>query len=246
MLFDGAHIFGNDHDIPGNVKKNKLEISLKTENAGIAGFLTLILKMVSQDTKERPPASAILKHHIFWSKKTALQFITAVSNAAEQPKENSLAAECSEVFKSNALMKHYCLPEESFGWIRFLCPAVQAYAKGSGCKRHPYHGQRILELLRLIRNIPSHYGNLTEETQKAFGKQTDGFWDYFLMRFPLLLDVVWIAFEKLKNDSVARLGDYYCQSYDFEMDKKISVAASDALHNFVEMQIAEVQNAWSQ
>lgn len=69
MLFDGAHIFGNDHDIPGNVKKNKLEISLKTENAGIAGFLTLILKMVSQDTKERPPASAILKHQYFGPRK---------------------------------------------------------------------------------------------------------------------------------------------------------------------------------
>ncbi len=194
--------------------------------------------MISKKPKNRPPAYAILKHHIFWSKKTALQFLAAVSNATDRPLDGSPVAKCIDAVEKNSTLKYYWMPDKSAGWIRFVCPTIQMYVSGIGCRRKPYFGGLLSELLRAIRNMQNHYVTLPVDVQNAVGPLTEPFLDYFMKRFPLLLDIVWTTFEIVKNDKALDLGDYFCHDYDFN-SKSVSVRENQLLDNFVKRHCAK-------
>lgn len=216
VIFEGAHPFGDDQiSILANIRDCKPQIDLRNRTARQAEVVNLVLNMISGRPRSRPSASAILKHHTFWPKKIALQFLIDVSNVADQPLKGSLVAVCCESVQTNKTLGFYCGPQNSSGWKRFLCPSVQSYSNGNERRRKGYNGESMMELIRVIRNMHLHYWNLNGDLKKALGAPPERFLDYWTLRFPLLIDTVWLVFEKLKGDDGAALGDYYFKNYNF-------------------------------
>lgn len=183
------------------------------------GCLHLIFSMIDENPKNRPPLEVIKKHHIFWPRKVSLNFLVAVSNAADQPLEGSLISKCLDQIEKHPLMVIYCEPEGTTGWMRFLSKHVQKYVQGHGCKRKPYCGDLIFDLLRAIRNMQTHYMTLPAVVKTGLGEIPSSYCDYWLQRFPLLLDLVWLKFQTLKHDTSCGLSDYYCSESDFNFSE---------------------------
>lgn len=105
------------------------------------------------------------------------------------------------------------MPDQSAGWIRFVCLTVQIYVSGIACRRKPYFGGLISELLRAIRNMQNSYVTLPINVHNAVGPLTEPFLEYFIKRFLLLLDIVWNIFEAVKSDKALGLEEYYCLEF---------------------------------
>lgn len=170
--------------------------------------------MLNVNPNHRPSATALLKHHLFWPKKTVMSFLAELSNIGDQPSAGSQVSKCVDKIENNRLLTLYCEPFDSKGWVRFLCPDVQKYVCGIGCKRKPYKGDLIFDLLRAIRNMHAHYTELPANVKAAVGQIHDEFAKYWLRRFPILLDVVWLNMEGLKRDNFG-LSEYYHDEFDF-------------------------------
>lgn len=178
------------------------------------GYVNVILMMISRNPADRPPAVAILDHHIFWSRKTALQFLVAASNAADRPTQGSDIAECIDDVDNDPLLIKYCEPQDSIGWLRFVCPTLQTYVLKT--KRRRYDGDLISDLLRLLRNLQAHYVSLPCDMQEALGELPSAFVDYWTVRFPFLVDTIWRKFEEIKDDRSCGLRNFYSPTYKFK------------------------------
>lgn len=202
-------------------------------------FVHLFHLMTSQYPDTRPTASALLKHHIFWSEKTMLDFLVAVSNATDQTKVTSKISKIMTKIENYHLLKPYYESEPSKGWTGFLCVDVQNYVLGIGCKRKPYAGDLFFDLVRAIRNMQAHMQELPENVQAAVGAVPNNFMKYWLKRFAIVFEIVWLHFEVMKHDTSSALLEYYSNEYDFNREE-ISEKADKILSKHIAKQCAEM------
>lgn len=215
-MFKGKHLFGVDSvSIQNNLLNYEPQIHLKEENCLEAGYIRLILLMIAKNPEQRPPAAAVLKHHIFWSKVTTLQYLVAVRNSFENIIGGRVIDNCMHQINNDPLLLPYCEPFGSSGWIRFLSPEIQTHVQGNGTRRVRYYGDLISDLIRLIRNMQNHYATLPLNVKERVGNLPGLFLGYWMQRFPLLVDSTFMVFEKLKNDPASGLGDYYANEFNF-------------------------------
>ena len=70
-------------------------------------------------------------------------------------------------------------------------------------KYRKYHFDRVMDLLRALRNKYHHFMDLPEELADVMGSPPDGFYDYFNKRFPnLLIEVYRFVRNNLKDDQM--------------------------------------------
>lgn len=234
VFSNGKHPFGeNAADIKSNIERNSpcVRISHLKEPK----IIHLFYLMTRQKPDARPTAAAVLKHPLFWSEKTMLAYLVSVSNAADQPTVTSEISEIMDKIEKYPLLKPYYEPATSKGWIRFLCQDVQAYVSGIGCKRKAYKGDLFFDLVRAIRNMQAHYVALPKNVQIAVGEVPYSFMKYWLNRFAIIFEIIWLNFESLKNDSSSALSEYYCEGYDFNCEE-VSARADKIFSQFIKKQ----------
>lgn len=238
VLFKGRHLFGANFDsIQTNLLNYKPQIHLSKENWSEVGYIRLILMMIAKNPEERPPAAAVLKHHIFWSNVTTLQYLVAVRNSFENIFGGTVIDNCVYKINNDPFLLPYCEPFGSNGWIRFICPEIQTHVQGNGTRRVRYYGDLISDLIRLIRNMQNHYATLPLPVKDRVGTLPGTFLDYWVERFPILIDSIFMVFEKLKNGQAYGLCEYYSNEYSFS-DKNDDEMYAPVVLRFIKLQCA--------
>jgi len=174
--------------------------------------------MTANNPNNRPPAQAVLKHHIFWGKEKCLNFLVDVSNRTKANSPNC------ERCKTTLEAKKKIFYVNKKAWLPHLCPVVQKYIQDlpeENGKYKGYKGYSVMELIRLIRNLQNH---ISENQVPAIDKTTigappDAFFDYWIQKFPFLVAATWIAFQDMKATPGSGLEQYYTGLYKFEFGK---------------------------
>ena len=95
--------------------------------------------MISVDPLERPPARAILRHPIFWSKEKILAFFQDVSDRVEKDSSDSVVLQSLERAAHDVVRG---------SWRTHLEDVVM-----EDLRRHrTYQGRSVRDLLRALRN----------------------------------------------------------------------------------------------
>lgn len=139
----------------------------------------LISSMLAHEPRARPDAVAILTHPFFWPAEDRLEFLCHVSDAFEfEPREP---------------------PSPALSALEAYAPIILSEAGGDFLKHLPlqfrdtlgkqrkYSGNKILDLLRALRNKKNHYEDMPENVKRNVGPLPEGYLGFWARRFPSLL-----------------------------------------------------------
>ncbi|KAF2149785.1 hypothetical protein K461DRAFT_280999 [Myriangium duriaei CBS 260.36] len=170
-----------------NIKKNnmqnmhKLDLGSDTEEP-----MQLITAMLAHRPEDRPNVNDILEHPFFWSPKDRLQFLCDVSDHFErEPRDPpSWQLDVLESYASTVIEKG-----------DFLRVLPRDFVDTLG-KQRKYTGNKMLDLLRALRNKRNHYEDMPDEVKRRVGPLPGGYLNFWTARFPkLLMGCYWIVRE---------------------------------------------------
>lgn len=196
VLSRGEHPFGVNSKREGNIEENVYDLSELSDYNMPNNFEAqdLIERMISFNPKARPHAGQVLLHPLFWSAHKKLEFLLKFSDRFE----NDTRAEHSDLlvlFEKNA--KKVTGDDWHVHLDRAFIESLNKYRK--------YHGDRLIDLLRAMRNKSHHFNDLPPSLQQSMGPVPEGFLHYFTSRFPnLLMTVYYFAEENLRHEQTFR------------------------------------------
>lgn len=210
VITGGSHPFEDKNDSDGmrishNIARYKPFFDLSKVGQNFLGDIRIIQKMVSKDPKCRPPAEALLCHHIFWSKQKGLDFISCVSDILSRNKCN-MKRFCIERANDNYSKALYT----KHNWKQLLSPMVQHEIANK-----KYGNKFVLGITKAVQTFLFSYDHLPQKLQTELGKPPNDFFNYWSSRWPFLLDHLYANFEKLR-DQDAYLQKFYCSNYEFD------------------------------
>lgn len=141
----------------------------------------LISSMIAKDPHYRPDAVTVLHHPFFWPAEDRLDFLCQVSDSFEfEPRDPpSPALTCLESYAPQILA------EAGGDFLR----ALSREFRDTLGKQRKYNGERILDLLRALRNKKNHYEDMPEAIKEKVGGLPAGYLGFWSRRFPSLLMV---------------------------------------------------------
>lgn len=149
ILSRGDHPFGNRFHREFNIVNNKFDLShLDVLGDAKNEVRDLIGSMIHHNPRKRPDATKILIHPFFWSPEKQLTFLLDVSDRFEVEKDKE---------KDPAYKSPYIPILERDNWAIFGSDWMKRLDRGFlqellGNKRRGYDGEKVLDLLRAIRN----------------------------------------------------------------------------------------------
>ncbi|KAK9460527.1 uncharacterized protein V1516DRAFT_676940 [Lipomyces oligophaga] len=195
VLSNGSHPFGDRYLREANIVKGEFSLDY-LEALGYQGVegRDLIERMLDRDPKNRPTAAEVMIHPFFWSNQKRLDFLLEVSDRFEiEPRDppsillEELESEPQKVVYND--------------WYKRLDKSL---IENLG-KYRKYHTDKVLDLLRALRNKKHHYQDLPPNVQQALGTVPDGFLAYFAQRFPnLLMHVYHVVSRNLRDEQQFR------------------------------------------
>lgn len=208
IFSDGQHPFGRQEDRNINIFQNQQCMQLFTLNDSntidnlneeLAVMAThMITAMISFIQDKRPPIDYILKHPLFWSRGTQLNFLMDFSDLIDKNQASELARRIER--QRQRII--------SYDWMNLLDEELQADVK----RFRSYQVSKIRDLLRVIRNKRHHYNESSEVVKKNLGDIPDGLTSYFTKRFPRLLPHIYSIGQEYRHHSL--LKNYYEQIAD--------------------------------
>ncbi|KAK4641827.1 bifunctional endoribonuclease/protein kinase ire1 [Podospora bellae-mahoneyi] len=142
----------------------------------------LIDWMLNPDPKERPTAKQVMGHPFFWDPKKRLDFLCDVSDHFEKEPRDPPSASLVTLEASS---------KEVIGLGQnFLKKLPQSFVDSLG-KQRKYTGDKMLDLLRALRNKKNHYEDMPENVKKMVGSLPEGYMQFWSSRFPMLLLECW-------------------------------------------------------
>ncbi|KJR87293.1 serine/threonineeeee-protein kinase/endoribonuclease IRE1 [Sporothrix schenckii 1099-18] len=158
----------------------------------------LVEHMISRSPQHRPRTRAVMAHPFFWSPKKRLAFLCDVSDHFEkEPRDPP-----SEALASlEALAPDVCRGD-------FLKRLPKDFVDSLG-KQRKYRGDRLLDLLRALRNKRNHYEDMSEPLRRMVGALPEGYLAFWTMRFPNLLIGCWALGIDWEWADTDRFVDYY-------------------------------------
>ncbi|KAL8743975.1 MAG: hypothetical protein Q9190_003730 [Brigantiaea leucoxantha] len=187
VLTSGSHPFDKDGKYmrEANIVKGLHDISLLSVLGDYQWEARdLIGNMLANNPRQRPDAATILTHPFFWSPADRLEFLTNVSDAFEfEPRDPpSAALRQLESYGPKILEE---APKNDF-----LVALPKEFRETLG-KQRKYDGQKVLDLLRALRNKRHHYEDMPDGVKDKIGGLPKGYLDFWARRFPSLLMCCW-------------------------------------------------------
>lgn len=202
VLTKGHHPFdlGDRYMRESNIRNGKYDLQLLEVLGDYAhDAKDLIESMLNTNPKKRPTAIGVMAHPFFWSPRKRLNFLCDVSDHFEKEPRDP---------PSPALA---LLEEQSPCVITngdFLKTLPREFVDSLG-KQRKYTGNRMLDLLRALRNKKNHYEDLTPQLRKMVGPLPEGYLSFFTTRFPNLLIKCWEVIADLDLEESDRFKEYY-------------------------------------
>lgn len=194
ILTNGLHPFGDRYLREANIIQGNYDLSPLKEYCVDDRYeaIDLVSLMISFDPSNRPSTSKIMKHPFFWSIGKKLEFLLKVSDRFEierrDPPSSLLLA-----LEDHALAVHggdWCLKFD------------EDFMSNLG-KYRKYHPEKLMDLLRALRNKYHHYNDMPPELQAQMSPLPHGFYNYFNSKFPhLLMEIYRVIEEHLQDEHV--------------------------------------------
>lgn len=190
----GKHPYGDAIERDINILNGKRYLSSVEK---IPEAFDLISRLLDPDAESRPKATEVYNHPLFWDPEKRISFLRDSSDHVEPQNTDS------NLRKSLEDIKHYK------DWNQKLDETLITDIK----RWRAYNYNSVRCLLRAIRNIYCHYGNLSKASQMLFKNDPTEVDGYFSHRFSkLLMDV----YEVLKKNCVeGQIHDKYYKQYQF-------------------------------
>ena len=143
----------------------------------------LIMQMLKHDPRDRPDTLTVLRHPYFWDIATKLDFLCEVSDQYEHEK-NFVSPTSDEMLALEALGPDVIGPS-----MDFTKALPKNFFTEMG-KQRKYSGNKMVDLLRAIRNKRRHLTDLPDivkENIRSMGGSDEGYYRFWMKRFPSLL-----------------------------------------------------------
>ncbi|XP_051139476.1 serine/threonine-protein kinase/endoribonuclease IRE1a-like isoform X2 [Andrographis paniculata] len=171
----GRHPFGNRLERDRNIARNEVDVSPVDH---IPEAVHLFLGLLNPIAELRPKVLDVLCHPLFWDAEKRLSFIQDTSERLQLEDKGT---------DSNL---------DLLGSLETIAPAAfgskwndkleYIFLNNMGRYRR-YNYYSVRDLLRVMRNKLTHYGELPPEIQELLGPVPEGFDRFFRIRFPKLL-----------------------------------------------------------
>jgi serine/threonine-protein kinase/endoribonuclease IRE1 len=183
VLTNGSHPFDDKEGWMQmrelNIKKNMLNLDQLSLGDDSEEPHHLIRWMLSNRPEDRPTAVQVMNHPFFWSAKKRLDFLCDVSDHWEREVRDPPSEHLSILESYSARVIGEKKPD-------FLSKLHRSFIASLG-KQRKYTGDRMLDLLRALRNKKNHYEDMDEGVKQLVGALPDGYLRYWTQRFPGLL-----------------------------------------------------------
>ncbi|KAL6709670.1 bifunctional endoribonuclease/protein kinase ire1 [Coniothyrium glycines] len=182
VLTNGCHPFDDDEGWMQireyNIKKEKANLKQLRLGDDSEEPYHLIQWMLKTHPEDRPTAIQVMNHPFFWSDEKRLNFLCDCSDHWEReprdPPSDHLAR--LEDYSYDVLDQKR----------NFLGKLDHAFINSLG-KQRKYTGDRMLDLLRALRNKKNHYEDMDESVKAKVGPLPSGYLRYWTTKFPQLL-----------------------------------------------------------
>ncbi|KAF2842666.1 kinase-like protein, partial [Patellaria atrata CBS 101060] len=216
VLTNGSHPYD---DAEGWMQIRELNIKKDQHNLSKLQYLGddceepvhLISWMLENKPENRPTALQVMHHPFFWSPEKRLTFLCDVSDRFErEPRDPpSLALNTLESFMSKVLASTPVSVINNYGTeADFLRRLDHKFTDTLG-KQRKYKGDKLLDLLRALRNKKHHYEDMPEDVKARVGKLPAGYLRYWTTRFPYLIIACWLAVLKCEIHKEERFKGFY-------------------------------------
>lgn len=196
ILSHGQHPFGDKYLREANIVQGSFSLdALDPNEPDMVEAQDLIGRMIQRDPRQRPDAKEVLQHPLFWPPERRLDFLLKVSDRFDiEPRDppspllTLLEQDAASVVGSD--------------WHTKLDPE---FVENLG-KYRKYHGDRIMDLLRAMRNKSHHFNDLPAGVREAMEPYPEGYLAYFTKeRFPkLVMTIYHVVRENLKDEPMFR------------------------------------------
>ncbi|KAF2166574.1 hypothetical protein M409DRAFT_54907 [Zasmidium cellare ATCC 36951] len=188
-LTDGVHPYEDAQGWPQlreyNIKQGKKNMEALQQWYDAYEPMQLISSMLAHQPENRPTAQAVLNHPYFWTPEKRLAFLCDVSDHFEREPRGTY----DDGYAGDSLHLHM-LEQRAVEVIGepcdFLGKLDRSFVDTLGRQRK-YSGNRLLDLLRALRNKKNHYEDMPEDVKKRVGPLPGGYLNYWSHRFPKLL-----------------------------------------------------------
>ncbi|SGZ47163.1 CIC11C00000005699 [Sungouiella intermedia] len=199
ILSGGGHPFGDRYLREGNIIRGDYNLRPLMEYCphDYVEATDLIESMISFNPNDRPDTAHILKHPYFWTYSKKLEFLLKVSDRFEierrDPPSDLLL--CLELVGKKVHNKDWLSKFDS------------VFTDNLG-KYRKYHTDKVMDLLRALRNKYHHYNDMPSDLQSQMSPLPHGFYGYFNSKFPrLLMEIYYIVRDNLKDEHLFQ--EYY-------------------------------------
>ncbi|KAF2795629.1 hypothetical protein K505DRAFT_323933 [Melanomma pulvis-pyrius CBS 109.77] len=182
VLTNGSHPFDDDEGWMQirelNIKKDKANFAQLSVGDDSVEPIHLISWMLSNRPEDRPTALQVINHPFFWSAEKRLNFLCDCSDHWERESRDPPSDHLSVL--------------ERYSWDvldkkrDFLAKLDRGFINSLG-KQRKYTGDRMLDLLRALRNKKNHYEDMDEGVKAKVGALPDGYLRYWTIKFPRLV-----------------------------------------------------------
>jgi len=182
VLTNGSHPFDDDEGWMQirelNIKKNKANFSRLDMGSDAEEPIHLISWMLSNRPEDRPTALQVINHPFFWPPEKRLNFLCDCSDHWEREPRDPPSEHLSilEKYSYDVLDKKR----------NFLAKLDHGFINSLG-KQRKYTGDRMLDLLRALRNKKNHYEDMEEAVKAKVGPLPHGYLSYWTTKFPKLV-----------------------------------------------------------
>ncbi|KAF2657371.1 kinase-like protein [Lophiostoma macrostomum CBS 122681] len=182
VLTNGSHPFDDEEGWMQmrelNIKKNKANFDQLNLGDDSEEPRHLISWMLENRPEFRPAAIQVMNHPFFWPAEKRLNFLCDCSDHWEREIRDPPS-------------DHLCTLER-YSWEvldkkrDFLSKLDRAFINSLG-KQRKYTGDRMLDLLRAMRNKKNHYEDMDEAVKAKVGSLPQGYLQYWTIKFPKLI-----------------------------------------------------------
>jgi serine/threonine-protein kinase/endoribonuclease IRE1 len=186
VMTQGRHPFdvgGSSLGRDLNIKENRFN----TEDLRLHDYQfdadDLILQMLKHDPRDRPDTLTVLRHPYFWDVATKLDFLCEISDQYEHEK-NTVSPTSDEMLALEAI------GPDVIGRSNDFTKALPKNFFTEMGKQRKYSGNKMVDLLRAIRNKRRHLTDLPDEVKdyiRSNGGSDEGYYMFWMKRFPSLL-----------------------------------------------------------
>lgn len=183
VLTNGLHPFDDEEGWMQmrelNIKKNKANYEQLSLGDDSEEPRHLIEWMLSNRPKDRPTALEVMNHPFFWTAEKRLNFLCDCSDHWEREVRDPPSTHLS-------ILETYSPKVIGDKKPDFLAKLNRSFVASLG-KQRKYTGDRMLDLLRALRNKKNHYEDMDESVKAMVGPLPHGYLTYWTLKFPRLL-----------------------------------------------------------